>query len=30
MRYAIIWFSLPGLLLIALAVSPRGRMSAPF
>jgi cytochrome oxidase assembly protein ShyY1 len=26
MRYAIIWFSLAGLLLIAFAVSLRGRM----
>src|SRR5258708_38995395 len=30
MRYAIIWFSLAGLLLIAFAVSLRGRMPAPF
>jgi cytochrome oxidase assembly protein ShyY1 len=29
MRYAIIWFSLAGLLLIAFAVSLRGRMPAP-
>jgi cytochrome oxidase assembly protein ShyY1 len=29
MRYAIICFSLAGLLLIAFAVSPRGRMPAP-
>jgi cytochrome oxidase assembly protein ShyY1 len=29
MRYAIVWFSLAGLLLIAFAVSLRGRMPAP-
>jgi hypothetical protein len=29
MRYVIIWFLLAGLLLIAFAVWPRGRMPAP-